>query len=529
MANMPANVRVSAQFPFPATVQGAAPITLKKLNGVWTIGLNVAGLGIATPPPANYPTDYFLVYDSIAKTYFQMPMTAVVAQSAPVNPVLYGADPTGVNDSTAALNAALAASSYVQFPPGYYKFLSLITYTIPAGVHGVTIEGSGQDNTFLDWTNGTGGIRINFSSGQSSAHVRDMTIETGSAVSGNGLLFINSALNTFGSLSASSDVQNVTFRGNDGGGLTNAWAVGLNLVNVSNITVLNTFFMGTSGHGGNGINFVGNAGLSSAAVVLNVVSCDFIDMASGVIYGTWAQGLTVASSNFTAGVSGINVPGGLPPLTQLSVVNSQFEVDQALSLNSLVSDVTISSNIFIIQSTAAGIVLASTQDVSIVGNDFAGIATGSNVGVSIATTIANSGVAIIGNSFHQLTNGINLTASTVSGAVIANNLFFSNTNNITNSSTATNNRFHDNVGYNPVGVTAAATVGASPATITAGPTRETHYLKQSATNTATVTRGGQQVAALVNASTYYVVDLGPNESMVVTWVTTAPTDTKDVH
>jgi hypothetical protein len=34
---------------------------------------------------------------------------------------------------------------------------------------------------------------------------------------------------------------------------------------------------------------------------------------------------------------------------------------------------------------------------------------------------------------------------------------------------------------------------------------------------------------LKEASTYYVVQLGPNESYVVTWATTQPTFTKDVH
>lgn len=53
-------------------------------------------------------------------------------------------------------------------------------------------------------------------------------------------------------------------------------------------------------------------------------------------------------------------------------------------------------------------------------------------------------------------------------------------------------------------------------------TLETHYLKQTATNTATVTKGGQQVATLANSSTYYVI-------YTCTYATTTPTYTKDVH
>lgn len=123
--------------------------------------------------------------------------------------------------------------------------------------------------------------------------------------------------------------------------------------------------------------------------------------------------------------------------------------------------------------------------------------------------------------------GISL-ASTVAGGDIHDNRFVISTP-ITNSYAGTALKIHDNAGYNPVGVTAAANVGASPATITAGPSPETHYLNQSGTNTATVAKGTKQIAALKDASTYYPVHLGPNESYIVTWLTTQPTYTKDVH
>ena len=50
--NLPANIRVNTSFPFPALVQGSGPITLTKINGIWTIGYNGALLGdINTSPP----------------------------------------------------------------------------------------------------------------------------------------------------------------------------------------------------------------------------------------------------------------------------------------------------------------------------------------------------------------------------------------------------------------------------------------------------------------------------------------------
>lgn len=119
-----------------------------------------------------------------------------------------------------------------------------------------------------------------------------------------------------------------------------------------------------------------------------------------------------------------------------------------------------------------------------------------------------------------------LSSGTSSINVQGNN-FQGNTATVSNSGSG--NVVANNVGYNPVGVTAAANVCTSPCTITAGASPETHYLNQSATNTATVTVGGKQVATLVGTTSYWPIDLGPNESMVVTWSTTTPTDTKYVH
>ena len=50
--NIPDNIRVNASFPFPALVQGSGPITLTKINGIWTIGYNGSALGVInTSPP----------------------------------------------------------------------------------------------------------------------------------------------------------------------------------------------------------------------------------------------------------------------------------------------------------------------------------------------------------------------------------------------------------------------------------------------------------------------------------------------
>lgn len=72
---LPPNIRVNVGAPFPARVQGSGPIVVTKANGVWTVSFSVTGLAVQTPPPANYPTDYFLMYDSVAKQFFNVPIT----------------------------------------------------------------------------------------------------------------------------------------------------------------------------------------------------------------------------------------------------------------------------------------------------------------------------------------------------------------------------------------------------------------------------------------------------------------------
>lgn len=162
-------------------------------------------------------------------------------------------------------------------------------------------------------------------------------------------------------------------------------------------------------------------------------------------------------------------------------------------------------------------------------------ASGTLSGIRIDTGVSN--VSILGNrlgpadiAINSQKYGLDISAAGNSNITVINNDVNGNgTAGINNASTATNNRIVDNPGFNPVGTTAAANVCASPCTITAGPSPETHYLRQNGTNTATVTKGGQQVATLAAATTYYQFDLFPNESIVVTWATTTPTDTKDVH
>lgn len=82
---------------------------------------------------------------------------------APVNVLDFGADPTGATDSTAALQAALDASSNVYIPTGVYKVQSQLL--IP-GVYQENriIQGDGFGYTELQWYGSTSGVMFGTSS-----------------------------------------------------------------------------------------------------------------------------------------------------------------------------------------------------------------------------------------------------------------------------------------------------------------------------------------------------------------------------
>lgn len=73
---LPANIRVNASAPFPSTVKGGNVVTVAKNNGIWTVSLNFAVLGLSqgVADPAN---TYVLVWNALTGVYSVIPMSAV--------------------------------------------------------------------------------------------------------------------------------------------------------------------------------------------------------------------------------------------------------------------------------------------------------------------------------------------------------------------------------------------------------------------------------------------------------------------
>lgn len=73
---LPANIRVNASAPFPATVKGSGVVAVAKANGIWTVSLNFGGVVQlqALPDPAN---TYTLVWNALTGVFSLLQIGAV--------------------------------------------------------------------------------------------------------------------------------------------------------------------------------------------------------------------------------------------------------------------------------------------------------------------------------------------------------------------------------------------------------------------------------------------------------------------
>ena len=374
--------------------------------------------------------------------------TAFVQNLAPLNILAFGADPTNTNDNATALNNALAALSGTQrcirFPAGKYKFLSSVSFNIPAGFFAVCILGDGQDNTILTWPSAAGGITFNYTGLNSSVHIRDVSFTTGTTAGGNAVTLSNATSNANPAVTAISDFYRVGFRGDDGYSLTDYWTTAVNIANVSNIIFDNISINGASTPNGIGINLVGLPGSSTFGVAYNVAKSTFNNLQNGIVYGSFIQGLTVDQSNFTSNAgtsSGISVLSSQTgALTQLAVTNSQFNVPtNAIGLSTAVADVMLTNNLCIARANSNCFSLGNVTNFNVVANQLqASSVTGTNaVVVGGSATLGT----ITGNAITGFAAGITIQANATIVAASGNELASNTTNVINNSGSVSNGGF----------------------------------------------------------------------------------------
>lgn len=122
---LPPNIRIQAPVPFPATVTGTGPITINKQNGIWTVGYSVTGVGTQNPPAASQATDFVLVWDSVAQTFVNVPLSLLTGGAVLTN--------------TLVANNSAALQDTTSFPVGFNEYTLVFENIVPATTAG-TLE-----------------------------------------------------------------------------------------------------------------------------------------------------------------------------------------------------------------------------------------------------------------------------------------------------------------------------------------------------------------------------------------------------
>ena len=389
----------------------------------------------------------------IGSRYFSLLMliVAVLCSTASsgqqcVSITSYGGIGDGKTNNSPSLASAFAAlpstGGCISFPGGRYKFNTAVTLSYPASKaqFALTLVGAGTDATTLYWA-ASNGITINANGALQTTHVRDLTFSTGSTSgSYSGLILNNSQ--PLGALGVS-DIVRTTFRGDDGGNATEYWGNGISVAGQSNINFEGDNFLGASvGTGGNGILLNGNTSVSPYyGIVFNIANCGFFWTGNGIAIGNYIQGVTVTQSNFTNGLTGINLlPSTSGQFDELNVTaGNQFNttgnqiITQQFCLHLIVS-----GNLFFVSPGNSGIFLDSSGlNHTVVNNVFMG--NGSSPGFTgIYVSNSNQNTIVSGNSFYNLSQGIDLIGT--SGWTVLGNSWATITTNVAN------------VGSNSVGV-----------------------------------------------------------------------------
>jgi hypothetical protein len=332
---------------------------------------------------------------------------------------------------------------------------------------------------------------------------------------------------------AESDITRVTARGNDGYAVTDYWQIGVVVNNVSNVNFTALSVFGPSGGtAGNGVILSGNPASATYAVGFNFVSCNLSSLNVGLQYGSYVQGVVVASSNFTGDFYGIFVPASdTGNLSQLTVVGSQFATNSANYATSIevltaVTPVQIIGNLFLPQATLQeGIVLNQAAGFVIADNVFDalnGVANNSAIEIGTVENSPPLGGIIHDNQIYNF-NGTNsrciLLDAASASVTVHDNYIYACTLPVVNSGAVSSypNVIYNNTGYNPVGAASIST-GGSPFTYKTGSSPETDYW--SATTITGVTEGGVSILPAALGTTDFTTEAGPNETFVITYTGT---------
>ena len=143
--SLPANIRVNVAAPFPTLVYGSGPITINKANGIWTVGFDFTKIAtVQNPPLPNYPTDYILGYDSVAKAYFFISLSNLVQTISSIYRTITVAGDVTVlpSDVTILMDKTVGAATNIFLPASSTRLgtsLTIKDYKGDANTNNITL------------------------------------------------------------------------------------------------------------------------------------------------------------------------------------------------------------------------------------------------------------------------------------------------------------------------------------------------------------------------------------------------------
>lgn len=299
---------------------------------------------------------------------------------------VHGGDGNGIVDNSTPLNNALAAlgtyGGCISFPAGNYYFSSNVSYSLGPN-QTVQLVGSGPQATTL---NGQGIELTGANNANNSVLISNMTISTSSSGTGNAILLQPIAGQVWWPTQEVL-IEDVVISASGSG----SWQTGLQMQGLSNAHVNRTHFLNT---------VTGTYIWSESTPIadFDITNCLFgstLGSSTGLSFGNNIASVNILDNYFTGPSTGVFHNGTTS------------------------ANINIASNEF--SDSTAAINMPYTQHLSIVGNNFGGASSNSNmINLSQVTDFVVSGNQFLGSS---VAGQIGLYVSSSTYGTVVSNLF----------------------------------------------------------------------------------------------------------
>lgn len=329
--------------------------------------------------------------------------------------------------NVAAWNAVMAAmpatGGCLALGSGSYNLTGVVTTTLPASQYNVTVYGTGQNSTKLNWVT-TGGLTFVYNGAANSIAMRDFTMLSNVTNTGTG---INLVQNVGGGGPSFTNFDRLSIEYFN----TAIYTGGVNAINVRDSSIYGT----TSTSAG---IWCQGSNASTYTVAVNIDGTNFWNLGNGVIWGSYCQSMFVSHFNVIGGVNGfIVLSGAAGALTNL-IINSggiSGHSGTGIAMSTAVVDVQIFGLFIASNPGQFAMDLTGASFGTITNNSIACTpSTGSN---GIALRAPSLSMMVTGNTFRDCATGIGITAGATSNN-IQSNLYSSVTTNTVNAGGASN-------------------------------------------------------------------------------------------